>query len=63
MTISSFDAFLTLLLDSSELSGVMLTHEIQKIFTHSFFSGSPPSFLFWEEEKREGETCASVRVS
>lgn len=63
MTVSSFDALLALLLDSSELSGVMLTHRIRKMFTHNFFSGSLPSFLIWKEEKEEGEGCASVRVS
>lgn len=61
--VSSFDTFLALLLDSSEPSGVMLTHEIKKMFTRSFFSGSLPSSLIWEEAKGEGKECASVRVS
>lgn len=44
------------LLDSSKLSGVTLTHEIQHMLTHSFFSGSLLDFLF--EKKERGEARA-----
>ena len=42
--------------------GVTLTHRIKNMLTRSFFSGSLPSLSVWEDGKRGGESCASVRA-